>query len=69
MTPGPVAHATVPDDVFPFTVESYRGDTGEVLWTREVTGPGPVQVPGFGHLGVRIGIRVTYNDGTVEDLP
>ncbi len=69
MTQGPVAYATTDRDVFPFTVESYRSDTGEVLWTHTATGPGPIDVPGFGHLGVRISVRVTYADGTVEETP
>ncbi len=61
------AYFEVDQEVFPFTVQSFRGDTGELLWERTVTGPGAIEVPGFGSLGVDIGVRFLYNDGSVYE--
>jgi hypothetical protein len=49
------------------TIELIRSDTGEVVWRQVVEGPGGLEVPGFGHLGAPIGVRITYNGGHVEE--
>lgn len=55
----PSAFRDLPAEAFPFRVEFYREDSGEVVHRIDVTGPGAVEVPPLGReLGVRIGARV-----------
>lgn len=53
------AYADLPADAFPFTVEFLRTDTGEVVHTIRVEGPGALAVPALRHkYGVTIDVRI-----------
>lgn len=54
----PVAFHDLPPEAFPFAIELFRTDNGEVVWRTEVYGPGAIEVPGLGaELGVELGAR------------
>lgn len=55
----------VPPDEFPFGIEMINCETGEILWTQIVTGPGVVTIPSKTELGTEDGIdvRLTYPGG------
>lgn len=49
----------LPAEEFPFRVEFWREDTGEVVHVIDVDGPGVITVPPLGRqLGVRVGARI-----------
>ena len=55
-------------DAFPFTIELIDVDNDETLHKVEVTGPGPVRIPGFAPRRVRV--RAEFADGNViEETP
>lgn len=58
------AFLDLPPEAFPFTAEIIRSDTGAVVHTIRVDGPGAFHVPSFAHLGVRIDARITFSDGS-----
>jgi hypothetical protein len=53
---------------FPFTIEIFREDTGEIVWREVISGPGVLEVPGFGGSGFKVGVRTIYPDGRVETI-
>lgn len=64
-TPGPSFH-DLPAHYFPFTIEFFREDTGEVVHTIEVAGPGGFTVPALGQEhGVPIGVRAIAANGKI----
>lgn len=63
MTPETLFHDLKPNR-FPFTIEMYDDDTGNLLRTIVVKGPGSVQVPGKSDLGVdHVNVRLAFADG------
>lgn len=64
VTNTPASFHDLPAHEFPFTVEFFREDTGEVVHTIEVAGPGGFTVPALGQEhGVSIGVRVITPSG------
>lgn len=57
-----VSRHNLPPDAFPFRIELNDKDTGELLWSREVTGPAAIQVPGFAPRTVEA--TMVMRDGT-----
>lgn len=53
---------------YPMTVEFIAELTGNVVHTIQVTGPGVMKVPPLAGEHGPIGVRVTYGDGTVEQV-
>ncbi len=69
--PGPVAFGELPAGKYPLLIEYFRADANpwdDPLEVTVVPGPGAVRVPGFGALGIRVMVRVTYRDGVVEEV-
>ncbi len=67
----PVALHDLPARKFPLLIEYYRVDQNpwdDPLERTVVYGPGAVKVPGFGALGIKVMVRITYRDGTVEEV-
>lgn len=63
----PTAFIDIPVTEFPFTVEGYDSDTGDTVWTQEVSGPGSMKIPGKPEDVREIQVRVTFPDGSVWD--
>jgi hypothetical protein len=61
------SNVVLSDDSFPFTIEVFDADTGAVLWRRVVEGPGVIDSPTVGGPGTRVGVRIIYPDGRVEE--
>lgn len=60
-------HKLEPDD-YPFTAELFNGDSGEVLWRTEVTGPCLLRLPSLGGQGFPVRARILFSDGqTIEE--
>ncbi len=60
----------IPLSDFPFVIEIFRvglPDAEELLYRVEVTGPGAVDIPGFG-AGGPVMVRMSYPDGRVEEI-
>lgn len=51
-------------DNFPFAIEILSDDTGQLLWSEIVTGPGAIAIPGNAELGGRpVNVRMTMANG------
>lgn len=62
-----VAFGDLPADAFPFTIEFFRHDTGEVVHTIHVPGPGAIAVPALAaDVGVKIDVRIISPQGVQE---
>lgn len=68
-----VSFVDLPADDFPFTIEFFRTDTGEVVHTILVEGPGSVLVPALTkqYGGVKMGARVVdkYGKSSQSEYP
>jgi hypothetical protein len=64
----PIETATVDAEAYPFVVE-YLNAVGEVVETQTVEGPGVLKVPGLSVAHGPIGVRITWGDPAVEEIP
>ena len=62
---GNISFIDIPENSFPFTVYGKNADTGEIIWTREVTGPGALEVPARPKDVRDVSIRIEFPDGMV----
>jgi hypothetical protein len=69
MTDEDNAFIDVPNERFPIVIEMFRVDTGEVVWSQFISGPGAVTIPPLKDMqGVAIGTRVIDGTGLVEEI-
>ena len=58
----------MPPEAFPFIVDALNGN-GEVVWSVTVATAGGLHVPALAHTYGPVSIRITYPDGTVQQMP
>ncbi len=64
-----IAWHDFPSSSFPIKILAYPEDSTEdndLVWQREATGPGRVQIPGLHETGQRVRVVVQFADGTEE---
>lgn len=62
----PVAFHDLPASEYPFTIEAINSVTGDIVWTRKVTGPESVYVPPLTRMvGAPVDIRLRSSDGSI----
>lgn len=54
-----VAAIDLPGHLFPFTIEAFGKEDGELKWKITVAEPGVVQIPGKAETGCEVTITVT----------
>lgn len=68
--PAPIKHETplyiLPPEKYPVTIESHNAETGELLWTKTIQEPGPVEIPPLAKThNCRVTVTVRFADGTM----